>query len=256
MINIKEIIVNNPHNKNKYPYSTPIFQKGFSLKINSPITIIVGDNGIGKSTLLEAIATKIGFSSFGGGASHVLLNSDIHKVIKNSYARGFYPKSGAELLDDDRTILENLDNVSLSENIDIKWTIKSNKGLFIRSETFANLISLPRFNAEQLSHGEGILKILEDISDNGVYILDEPEAGLSPIKIIKLMGIIKNKTEQFNSQFIIASHNPILMCLPNSNLYELTENNICEIIPEQSEHFILTKRILNNKDEFLNRYFK
>lgn len=256
MINIKKLTIKNPSNKNTYPYSTPIFQTGFSIKIDSLITIIVGDNGIGKSTLLEAIATKIGFSSFGGSASHTLINSDIHKVIKNSYARGFHPKSGAELLDEDRTVIENLDNVELSNNIEINWTIKTNKGLFIRSETFANLISLPRFNVETLSHGEGIIKILEDIKDNGIYILDEPEAGLSPLKIIKLMSIIKNKADNYNSQFIIATHNPILMCLPSATLYQLTENNFDKISPEESEHFILTKRILNNKDEFIDRYFK
>lgn len=255
MINIKEIIIKNPNNKVNYPYTSMIFQKGFNIKIKSLITMIIGDNGIGKSTLLEALATKIGFSSFGGSASHTLLNSDIHKVIKNSYSRGYYPKSGQALLDEDRTLLENLDNVSLSENIELKWTIKTKKGLFIRSETFANLISLPRFAAETLSHGEGILKILEDISDDGIYILDEPEAGLSPVKIIKLMRIIKEKSEIYNSQFIIATHNPILICLPSATLYELTEENIQEINPEQSEHFILTKRILNNKDDFIKRYF-
>ena len=255
MINIKEIIVKNPNNEITYPYISPIFQKGFSIKINSLITIIVGNNGVGKSTLLESIASKVGFSSFGGGSSHTLLNSDIHKVIKNSYKYGFNPKTGAELLDEDRTTLENIDNTNLANNIELKWTIKSKKGLFIRSETFANLISLPRFNAESLSHGEGILKILEDISDNGIYLLDEPESGLSPIKIIELMGIIKNKTENYNSQFIIATHNPILMCMPKASLYELTENKLQQIIPEESEHFIITKRILNNKDDFINRYF-
>jgi len=255
MINIKEITITNPNKQTSYPYATEIFQKGFSIKINSLITMIVGDNGIGKSTLLEAIATKIGFSSFGGSASHTIINSDIHKVIKNSYARGYFPKTGAELLDQDRTTIENLDNVKLSENINITWTIKSKKGLFIRSETFANLISLPRFKAETLSHGEGILKILDDISDNGIYILDEPEAGLSPIKIIKLMSIIKEKAEEYNAQFIIATHNPILMCLPTALLYELKYDSLNKITPEESEHFILTKRILNNKSDFLNKYF-
>lgn len=255
MINLKEITISNPENNKSYPYVTPLFQKGFTIKLESHITMIVGDNGIGKSTLLEALAINIGFPSIGGDANHHLMANNLNKVIYNGTAFSQRKIETADFIQDNTACGYELDNLTLANNLKLKWFYRTKKGMFIRSETFANIISYEKFGAKKLSHGEGILKILCDIKSDGLYILDEPEAGLSPIKILSLINILKEKSETYGTQFIIATHNPILMCCPNSMLYQITETNLQIINPEESEHFIMTKRILNNKDDFFNKYF-
>ena len=119
------------------------------------------------------------------------------------------------------------------------------------------MINIPKFkHATNLSHGEGIVEVVKSIYDDGVYILDEPEAGLSPIKVIELMASMLDKVETTHCQFILSTHSPILMLIPNAKLLYMNENSILETTAEQTSHFKLTKQILNNSEEFLNRYFR
>lgn len=251
-MNLLSITISNPENKTEYPFVSPLFQKGFKINF-SPITIIVGENGIGKSTLLESIADKLEFPLTGGSANNREMYKDISFAL-NHYSDAYNTFSESI---NNKKYYQNTDNLELAKNMNCVWRIKSKKGAFIRSESFAMMINIPKFkHATNLSHGEGIVEVVKSIDNDGVYILDEPEAGLSPIKVIELMASIIDKTQTYHCQFILSTHSPILMLIPSAKLLYLDENSISKIDAEQTPHFKLTKQILNNSEEFLKRYFK
>ena len=102
------------------------------------------------------------------------------------------------------------------------------------------------------SHGEGFLKIFESrFTQKGIYILDEPEASLSPLRQLSLISIIKELVQQRGAQFILATHSPILMGIPDAKLFELRDGLIAETTYEETEHFRITKGFLENRDQFL-----
>ncbi len=253
MHNLLSIKINNTDNLTEYPFKSKLYQKGFQVDFSN-ITIFVGENGVGKSTLLESLAYCIGFSTYGGNANNGIMFNEINRVIEHNSK--YTIKTLAEELNSNPNKVAQIDNNVLSKYISLAWRIKTKKGLFMRAETFATLINLPKYQANDLSHGEGLIEIVSNIRDNGIYILDEPESGLSPSKIIELMIIMLEKQKTFDAQFIISTHSPILMCMPESKLLEITEDDIHEIKPEETMHFQLTRRILNKKDDFIKKIIK
>ncbi len=259
-MNLFKVSVTNPKKEVKYPYMSPLFVKGFSLDL-ADITILVGENGTGKSTLLEALALAVGFPLSGGRADHADIYNDISRVLK--YHSKYATKTFAEEVKDEFFGEEYkpknfvTDNIKLADNIELSWRVKSKKGMFLRAESFFTLINLPRYSAStKLSHGEGLLSVIESISDGGLYILDEPEAGLSPFKTLELLSQIIKKNQKYGAQFIISTHSPILMLVPNAKLYEITDSSLKVTSPKQTAHFSVTKRILNDPEEFIKRYFE
>lgn len=199
------------------------------LTFQQPITFLVGENGTGKSTLLEAIALAYGFNAEGGTknfqfsthASH----SELYKYI--TLVKKGYPKDG----------------------------------FFLRAESFYNVATeIERLGATHnyggkslhaQSHGESFLALVRyRFLGNGLYILDEPEAALSPSRQLTLLATIHQLVEE-GSQFIIATHSPILLTCPNAQIYQLTESDIQEVDYEQTEHFQLTKMFLDNPKRML-----
>lgn len=252
-MNLLSVEVKNPDKKTTYPWVSSLFQEGFCLDFSN-ITIIVGENGVGKSTLLEAVAYSIGFPLTGGGVNHARIYNDLSRVMDH------YSKRSLLTLSEE--IAENagkefkIDSTLLAENIKLKWKYKNTKGMFLRAETFATTVNLPKYSsAANMSHGEGIVGIADTICDDGIYIFDEPESGLSPYKIIEFMAVLQNKVRNFNSQFIISTHSPLLMIIPNAKVVQITNSSIQEVDPTTTSHFTLTKRILNNPKDFIDRYF-
>ncbi|MDE6594205.1 MAG: AAA family ATPase [Oscillospiraceae bacterium] len=239
---IEEIIIKKPLPKNAYFSELPAVKclagRG-RLSFGNDITFIVGENGSGKSTLLEAVAVAAGFNPEGGTKNFSFSTFDSHSGLSDyiTLSRGAYPKDG----------------------------------FFLRAESFYNLASSieeldsqpcgsPRVigayggvSLHEQSHGESFLAVLRNrFFGNGLYILDEPEAALSPTGIMSLMVIIHDLTEK-NSQFIISTHSPVLMAYPNAVIYELREKEIDRVTFRETSHYIITKRFLDEPEKMANR---
>ena len=236
MIFLKQISIEKT-NINAYPFNLPLFKNGFKLNFKSPITIIVGENGCGKSTLLESLAQSIGFNTLGGNRNHSYQNTS-------------------------------LDNFVLADKMKLIWSVKQNQGFFFRAETFfefaknldevANYVDTSIYQAyggkslQKQSHGEGFLSLFQNKFSDGVFILDEPESALSPDWQLSLISILTELTKTKKCQFIIATHSPLLISLPNAILYEVEEGKLVE------KNYKLTKQFKLYKDftECPERYLK
>ena len=205
-----------------------------SLEFHKPVTFFVGENGTGKSTLLEAIAVASGFNPEGGTRNFNFATNETHSelyrhIVLSRYA---YPQDGFFLR------AESLYNVAT--NIDEIGATHNYGGVSLHNQ----------------SHGESFLSIvLNRFSGNGLYVLDEPEAALSPMRLLSLMAAIHELVKQ-NSQFIISTHSPILMTYPDAEIYELGEQGIRSVSYEETEHYRLSRRFLDNPEHILRYLLK
>ena len=227
--------------KNNYLSELPVIRNLFrkkELSFDSPITFFVGENGIGKSTLIEAIAINFGFPPEGGTKNYNYYTKNTHSDL--------------------------FEYITL-----VKTANFARKGYFLRAESFYNTISYLDYLVEEygtdrnyfqhlskespnpslhhnMSHGESFLNLVVDqFTGNGLYILDEPEAALSPMGIMRLMRTIYTCAKQ-GSQFIISTHSPLLTTIPNSTIYQLTEEEIEKVSYKQTLHYVMTRRFLEN----------
>jgi Predicted ATPase len=213
----------------RYPYSLPAIKDLSMIEFHPKVTFIVGENGTGKSTILEAIAVAYGFNPEGGTKNFNFLTRDTHS--------------------------------DLYKNLKLVKGVKSPKdGFFLRAESFYNVATnideidvVGSYGGRSLhsqSHGESFMALIKNrFSGNGLYILDEPEAALSPSRQMSLL-VMMHELIQNNSQFIIATHSPILMAYPDSIIYEV-QDGIREINYKDTEHYKITKAFLNKPEKML-----
>lgn len=237
---IKSIYLKEKPPEESYLSELPVVKnllKMKELRFTSDVVFLVGENGTGKSTLLEAIAVSMGFNAEGGTRNFRFSTVDTHSEL-NEYitvVKGFHPRDG----------------------------------FFLRAESFYNAASyIDRIDSEfsfggpvidsyggvslhEQSHGESFLALVKNrFGGNGIYLLDEPEAALSPSRQMTLM-VLMNELVGKNSQFIIATHSPMLMTFPAAQVIELTEDDIRTVPYDQTGHFQLTKRFLNHPEKML-----
>ncbi|WP_227793598.1 AAA family ATPase [Paenibacillus guangzhouensis] len=226
-----------------YPFNLPALKKLNGLPFHPKVTYIVGENGMGKSTLMEAIAVAWGFNPEGGTLNFTFSTRATHSSLYE-YIR---PVRGLR---------------------------RPRDGFFFRAESYYNLATnIDELDAEESpsppirdsyggkslheqSHGESFFAtFIHRFGGNGLYILDEPEAALSPLRQMSMLSRM-HELVQANSQFIIATHSPILMAYPDSVIYQLTPDGIERTTLEETEHFIIMKQFVNNKERMLDELFR
>lgn len=216
----------------QYPFSLPVIRNLHTLELHPKVTFIIGENGSGKSTLLEAIAIAWGFNPEGGTknfrfqtrASH----SDLHEYL--TLSKGFH---------------------------------RAKDGFFLRAESFFNVATeIERLDEgpggsaiigsyggkslHQQSHGESFFALMmHRFGGNGLYVLDEPEAALSPSRQLAMI-VRLHQLVQSRSQFIIATHSPILMAYPDACILQIDDKGLHQVSYEDTEHYLVTKAFLGN----------
>lgn len=218
----------------QYPFSIPSIKGLQQLELNNKVTFFVGENGSGKSTLMEAIADKCEFNVAGGGRNNR------------------YDVDAAES--------------ALSEYLRLSWLPKVNNGFFLRAESFYQFAShindIGALNAygglslHEQSHGESFMSLFQNrFNGRAIYLLDEPEAALSPQRQLSFLKIIHDLVETEDCQFIIATHSPILLGYPNATIYNF-DDDIEKIDYEMTDHYQITKYFLQNRERFLQELLK
>jgi predicted ATPase len=218
-----------------HPYNVPTVRNLESISFHPDVTFFIGENGAGKSTLLESIALALGFS-MEGGTRNVRLNTageaaPLHKALRLS-----------------------------------KSFKTPRDGYFFRAESFHNVATymdevgyLDGYGQRSLharSHGEAFMAVLlNKFRGNGLYLLDEPEAALSPNRQLAALSAIHQLVEQ-ESQFIIATHSPILLAYPDAKILQFDSTGITEVAYEDTEHFAITRDFLNHYPKRLEQLLK
>lgn len=202
-----------------YPFNLPILSDpDFGLDLDQPGTIIAGENGTGKSTLIEAIATLAGFSDLGGGEGY----------------RGASDQDGR-----DRS------GATLAGAMRAGWLPKVTRGWFFRADTFFSVSqALMAAGAPggylAASHGEGVLMLLgERLAGQGLYLLDEPESALSPARQKTLLRLLAEVQQSARAQVIMATHSPILMAVPGADLRLVRRGALVPVDVTETPHFRL-----------------
>lgn len=232
---------------NSFPFSIPAFRDGLTLRLRDNVTFFVGENGSGKSTLLEGIADQCGFSLRGGNRNHQMAHTEEVEEYDGYHT-------------------------PLSKSITLGWTPKRiSNGFFMRAESFFNFADyidelaksdgsiLDAYGGKSLheqSHGESFLSLFQNQFRNGIYILDEPEAALSPNRLMTFMSIIHKLEQSGRAQFIIATHSPMLLCYPGSTIFSFGDSGLEEIGYKDTEHYQLTKNFLDNPDAYFRFLFE
>ena len=261
MIHLESLSLKSPPRKAAaYPFNLPMVEHFKALKFRSPVTFLVGENGSGKSTLLEAIAAGINAITVGAEdvdrdktlTSASRLGRALKFVWRQRTSRGFFLRAEDFFGFAKRVsrLMEEMDEIA--EEFEGKFTgtaLGLAKGAALGQKR--TLIDQYGENLDANSHGEAFLKLFQArFVARGLYLLDEPEAPLSPLRQLSFLSLLNEMVDQ-DAQFIIATHSPILMAFPQASIYSFDSTPIKEVAYEDLEHVTLTKAFLNNPEAFL-----
>lgn len=217
-----------------YPFSIPAIRKMKRVKLHPSVTFFVGENGSGKSTLVEALAVKSRFNPEGGGRNLNFANRESHSVLSKYLVTERTGRVGAD-------------------------------GFFLRAESFFNVATeIERLGVRdyygdkslhEQSHGESFFALLTNrLFGDGLYIFDEPEAALSPMRQMSMLVLMKGLVAN-GGQFIIATHSPILLAYPDAIIYEMSEAGMKPLEYKETEHYQVTRDFLNRPEKMLGLLF-
>lgn len=220
----------------RYPFAIPAIRNLDELAIHPRATFLVGENGSGKSTLIEAIAVAAGFNAEGGSRNFRFTTrsseSDLHNHLRL-----------------------------------VRGARRPKDGFFLRAESYFNVGteidklgvvgSYGAVSIHEQSHGESFLRLaMHRFFGNGLYILDEPEAALSPARQLSFLAILDDLVRNKDSQFIIATHSPILMAYPDAKIIRLDPDGLHEVPYHETEHYKITKDFLLDPERYFRQLFR
>ena len=213
-----------------YPFNVPAVRRTDSLAFHPNVTFLVGENGSGKSTLIEALAVAWGFNAEGGSRDHRYETRASHSAL-HRFVRP------------------------------VRAPLRPRDGYFLRAETFfttatfleAAGASRPgQQGLHEQSHGESFFNLFENrFGGDGLYILDEPEAALSPSRQLSFLARLHDLVLE-RSQFIIATHSPIILGYPSAWIYQTSAHGLERVEYEDTEHFQVTRGFLNRRETYLD----
>lgn len=216
-----------------HPFNIPAFSAGIHLQLRTPVTLFVGENGSGKSTLLESLAECLGFHPEGGNRDH---------------SRATFAERSP-----------------LAQALRLSWRRKVVEGFFLRAESFFNfatyLDDVSDFRAyggrslHEQSHGESFMALFNNRFEQGIYLLDEPEAALSPQRQLSFLRVLHDLAAPGHAQFLIATHSPLLLSYPGAVVYSLDGEGITPMDYRDTRHFQLTRDFLNCPERFYKHLF-
>jgi len=245
-----------------FPFSVPVIRALESLEFPTAVTFFVGENGSGKSTLLEAVAAAIGLPTVGSEAVRddgtLAAQRALSKHLRLTWTllthKGFFLRAEDFFGFSKRLkqMVKELEEIAEGFEQELTgYALSLAKGSVLGQKR--ELINKYGEDLDANSHGEAFLKLFQArFVPRGLYLLDEPEAPLSPLRQLSLLSILKEMVEQ-EAQFIIATHSPILMAFPEAKIISFDISPIAEIAYEETEHYSLTKAFLNQPDAFLRR---
>ncbi|MEA3385688.1 MAG: AAA family ATPase [Thermodesulfobacteriota bacterium] len=219
-----------------YPFNLNIFHETKSILFDSPVTFFIGENGTGKSTLLEAITHKCGIYIWG--------RTERKRLKVNLYEQRLY------------------------EAIDVEWTDGPVHGSFFASQVFRNFAqildewaaadpgSLEYFGGKSLltqSHGQSLMSFFKArYKIKGIYFMDEPETALSPKSQLDLLALLKDMSQAGHAQFIIATHSPILLACPGAKIYSFDHVPVKQVDYEETELYRIYKGFMEDRNKYLD----
>jgi predicted ATPase len=250
----------------KFPFNVPVIQSLPNIEFTSPMTFLVGENGSGKSTFLESVALAAGSVAVGSdelGADKSLASvRRLAKALKLSWSKktrkGFFLRA-----EDYFGYAKRLSRMREELEADLEDIEKEYEG----RSAFAKGLAMMPFNRElhdlrtkydgdldERSHGESFFTFFRArfVAD-GLYLLDEPEAPLSPLRQLAFISLLKEMVERQNAQFIIATHSPILMAFPGAVILNFDQRPVAPVDYDDLEHVTLTRDFLNNPAQFLRQ---
>lgn len=232
---LREVSIKDKTINNSYVYDIPMIQAFNSLSFNKPVTFLCGENGTGKSTLLEAIAIAYGFNPEGGSRNLMFSTCDTHSPLA--------------------------DNLRM-----VKGFEQAKDGFFLRAESFYNVATsidenerersglLRSYGGKSLhaqSHGESFFALMcNRFYGHGLYILDEPEAALSPNRQLSMLTLMHDLIKE-GSQFIIATHSPILMAYPEADIYVCSDEGLTLTAYQDTDNYQVTNSFLQDPKRYL-----
>lgn len=230
-----------------YPFSVPTIRELSELNFRSRVCFFAGENGSGKSTLLEAIAAHYGFGREGGNRNFANDSTESNHSID-----------------------------PLVKALRLSFDVRTGQGFFLRAESFFNTAShIDNMDKEPAphsppiaafyggrslhtrSHGETFHTLLDlKFRRNGLFLLDEPEAALSPQRQLSFLVLIHDVLRKFkDAQFLISTHSPVLLAYPKAQILSFDDGHVHEVNYEQTGSFQVVHRFLNEREEFLDELF-
>jgi predicted ATPase len=218
-----------------FPFTIPAINSLETLELDPGVTFFIGENGAGKSTLIEALAIAAGFNAEGGSKNFTFST----RRSESPLAQYLRLTRGAR---------------------------RPRDGFFLRAESFFNAATYIDETAgadayggkslHEQSHGESFLALVTNrFFGDGLYILDEPEAALSPARQLSLLQVMNQLVTRRRSQFIVATHSPLLMAYPDALIYQLDTTGFRRVAYQETEHFQLTKAFLDSPERYFRHLF-